>query len=158
MKETIQHPTYGEIVYSESFWTSKRTLTVNGIEAKPVSKKEFEVDGKTVILKGNYLSGLTLFFGAQEVKMIPPSKWYELLLAMFPLIFLLIWGNNPTACMIFPVIGGAIGGAIGGVSAITSLYLMKRTKSVGYKILIGMGVLIATILIAFLLALAILYF
>ena len=42
MKMTVNHPTYGEIVYAEGFWLGKKTLTVNGVEAAAVSKREFQ--------------------------------------------------------------------------------------------------------------------
>jgi len=38
MKEVINHPTYGEIVYDESIWTGKKIITVNGTTAPAVSK------------------------------------------------------------------------------------------------------------------------
>ena len=38
MKEIVNHPIYGEIIYNENIWTGKRTLTVNGVNAQAVSK------------------------------------------------------------------------------------------------------------------------
>ena len=57
MKEIVQHPIYGEIVYNESFWTGKKTLTINGVCAQPVSKKKFTVEGKKVVIIGSSLMG-----------------------------------------------------------------------------------------------------
>lgn len=156
MKQIIQHPTYGEIVYTESFWTGKKSLTVNGVEAQPVSKKEFSIDSKKAFLKGNYLSGVTLWIDVEEIELFPKAKWYEFVLALLPLIFLLTWGNSPTLCAIFPVVGGAIGGALGGLFAIVSISVMKKAQSPVYKVGIGLGICVATVLIAYLLALAIL--
>jgi hypothetical protein len=57
MKITIQHTTYGEIIYEESIWTGKKELTVNGVKAQKTSKKTFIVDGKNAIINGSLYSG-----------------------------------------------------------------------------------------------------
>ena len=154
MKEIIQHPTYGEIVYDENFWTGKKALTVNGVDAKPISKKEFMIDGKKATIKGNFFAGINVCIDNETVELSPKPKWYEIVLAVLPLVFLLTWGNSPSLCSIFPVIGGAIGGALGGLSSVTSLLFMKKSKSPIAKVLIGIGAFVATIMIAFVLAVA----
>ena len=153
MKEFVQHPIYGEIVYNESFWTAKKTLTINGVHAQPVSKKEFSAEGKKVVIIGSRLMGLKLQIDNDVVEVSPKPTWYELVFAFLPLIFLLTWGNSAALCSIFPVVGGAIGGALGGISSITSLLLMKNAKSLLIKLLIGIGVVVVTVLIGFVLAL-----
>ena len=40
MKEIVQHPIYGEIIYNENFWTGKKKIAVNGVDAQPISKKD----------------------------------------------------------------------------------------------------------------------
>ena len=155
MKEFVQHPIYGEIVYNESFWTGKKTLTINGVCAQPVSKKEFTVEGKKVVIIGSSLMGLKLQIDNDIVEVSPKPKWYEIVFAVLPLVFLLTWGNSIALCSIFPVVGGAIGGALGGIGSITSLLLMKNAKSLLTKLLIGIGTFVGTVLIAFVLALLI---
>ncbi len=158
MKEIVQHSIYGEIVYNESFWTGKKALTINGVDAKPISKKEYMVNEKRAILKGSFLTGSTLLIDGETVQLSPKAKWYEIILAIIPPLFLMTWGNNASLCSIFPVVGGAIGGALGGVGAVISLFLMKTQKNPIVKTVVGIIVAVATILIAFVLALAILSF
>lgn len=158
MKETVQHSIYGEIVYNESFWTGKKALTINGVDAKPISKKEYMVNEKRAILKGSFLTGSTLLIEGETIQLSPKAKWYEIILAIIPFFFLLTWGNSASLCSIFPVVGGAIGGALGGVGAVISLFLMKTQKNPIVKTVVGIIVAVATILIAFVLALAILSF
>ena len=156
MKEIVQHSIYGEIVYNESFWTGKKALTINGVDAKPISKKEYMVNEKRAILKGSFLTGSTLLIESETIQLSPKAKWYEIILAIIPFLFLLTWGNSASLCSIFPVVGGAIGGALGGVGAVISLFLMKTQKNPIVKTVVGIIVAVATILIAFVLALAIL--
>ena len=152
MKITINHPTYGEIVYDESIWTGKKTLTVNGTTCFAVSKKEFLAGDQKILLSGSLLSGVRLTINQETVEVSPRPAWYEIAFAILPLVFLITWGSSPTLCAIFPVIGGAIGGAIGGVFGMTSLVLMKKTSSVGKKLLIGVGMFAAAVLASFVLA------
>ena len=51
MTVLTQHQSYGEIIYKESFWTGKKSLTINGVDAQPVSKKEFVLEEKRIIIK-----------------------------------------------------------------------------------------------------------
>lgn len=132
----------------------EKSIFVNGNFAKRLSKKDFIVDGKSAILKGNFLTGATLQIESETIVLCEKPKIYEFILALLPLIFILTWGNSPTLCLIFPVIGGAIGGALGALAFITSLILMKNTKSPLYKIIIGAVTFIVTVLIAFILAIA----
>ena len=137
MKEIVQHPIYGEIIYNENFWTGKKKIAVNGVDAQPISKKEYMVNEKRALLTGNFLTGSTLHIAGEAIQLSPKIKWYEIILA------------------IFPVVGGALGGALGGVGAIVSMYFMKNKKPL-VKALIGIIVAASTILIAFILALALL--
>ena len=38
MKYTVTHDLYGQIECTESFWTSKKTVTINGVALKQVGK------------------------------------------------------------------------------------------------------------------------
>ena len=158
MKKTIQHPIYGEIVYTESAWTGKKSLTINGLAAHPISKKMFKLDDKSVTIIGNDLMGASLFIDGEIIKLSPKPKWYEIVFAVLPFLFLMTWGNSTSLCAIFPVVGGAIGGALGGAASIISLLIMKKSKSPIIKVIIGIGALVATVLIAFVLALALISF
>ena len=139
----------------ESFWTGKKKITVGGVDAQPISKKEYMVNDKKALLTGNFLTGNTLNIDGEAIQLSSKIKWYEIVLAIIPFLFLMTWGNVASLCAIFPVVGGAIGGALGGISAIVSLFFMKNKKPL-VKILIGIIVAAVTILIAYALALALL--
>ena len=154
MQVSIQHPVYGEILYSESAWTGKKSLTFNGIEAKRIVKNRYDIGGEHVIIKGNYIFGVTLRVDSVDIQLTPKVKFYEILLAFIPLLFILTWGNSPALCAIFPVIGGALGGALGGIGAVASLLLMKRQRTPIAKVIVGIVVAALTILLAYLGAVA----
>ena len=156
MKELTMHPDYGEIVYEESFWTGKKRLFINGVEAERISKKEFSVNGKRALIGGSFLTGVRLLIDDQLVVISPKTKWYELVLAWIPFVFLMIWGNSVTLCSIFPVVSGALGGIVGALAAVTSIMLMKKTRSTLIKILIGLASFVVTVVIAYIMAIAIL--
>ena len=156
MKECIHHPIYGKIVYKEGFWAGKKALSINGIDAQPISKNEYMVNGKKLLLKGNFFKGISLYIEGEHIQLLPKPKWYEIVFAFLPFLFLLTWGNSTYLCSIFPVVGGAIGGALGGIGAVISLFFMKTQKAPLAKVLIGIVVAAITIFIAFILALAIL--
>lgn len=153
MKESIQHPVYGQIVYEESFWTGKKSITVNGVSAPVVSKNKFMIDGKEATLKGNFTGGVSMSIEGETIQLTPKSKWYESALAVIPLVFLLTWGNSVELCAIFPVVGGALGGLLGALGGIMSHNYMRRQKNPLLKVLIGLVAAAATIFVAYLLAL-----
>lgn len=147
MQETIMHPVFGEIVYNENAVTGKKSITVNGVEATVLSRKEFLVDGKKATLKGSFITGVELYIDDEKIVLSPKPRWYESLLSILPFVFILIWGNNVSLCAIFPVLGGALGGALGALGSILSLLFMKKTKLVLNKVLIGLAVFVLTVLI-----------
>ena len=114
MNVIIQHPVYGKIVFNENFWSGKKTLTINDVDANPISKKEYMVNGKIVTIKGSFLMGSSLFIDGETVQLSSKPKWYEIVFAIIPFLFLITWGNIDSLVSIFPVVGGAIGGALGG--------------------------------------------
>ena len=152
MREVVRHPVFGEIVYEESSLSGKKALTVNGVPAQAISKKEFWVNGKKAILSGSALSGVSLAIDGEVIQLTPKTKWYETVLAFLPFLLVLIWSNSRELCAIFPMVGGAIGGAIGGIGSATALYYMKKQKSVGIKMLISLGALAATVFVDYALA------
>lgn len=158
MKELVQHFVYGEIVYNESLWTGKKTLTVNGVDAQPISKEEYMINGKKALLKGNYLTGISLYIEGETVQLSQKTKWYEMVFAIFPFLFLMTWGNSAALCSIFPVVGGALGGALGGFAMVPSLLLMKKQKHPLAKALIGISVVAVVAFVAFILAIAMIQF
>ena len=155
MTEIIDHPDYGKIIYTENEWTGKKSLTIDGVEAKKVTKKTYTVNDMTVTLNGSFFLGATLLIGDDVIVLIPKSKWYEIVLAIIPIIFILVWSNVPALVEIFPIVGGAIGGLIGGIALAFSMLAMKRVKDPKKKILIGLGWIVLSILAAYLVAILI---
>ena len=156
MKEIVQHPTYGEIVYEENAFTGKTKLTVNGVEAPQGKKRTFSLGEKIVTVKGNSMFGAKLIIDDEEIRVIPAPLWYEVILALLPILFLEIWGNVPSLCRIFPVVGGAVGGALGAFFGLGGLIFMKTTKSPLNKVLFGLGAFLLAIAAGYLVALALL--
>lgn len=159
MQVTINHNFFGTITYTESFWTGKKEIMIGQIPLVKQSKNTFLLPGgdpnAIVTVKGNFLTGVSLVWGNETIPMTPAAKWYEWVLALLPLIFICVWGNSVPLCMIFPIVGGALGGAIGGVAFVCGLLFMKKTERIAYKLLIGLGVFAAAVLLCFVLAIAI---
>ncbi|MBR2341666.1 MAG: hypothetical protein IKB66_02365 [Clostridia bacterium] len=160
MIETMQHPIYGEIAYNESFWTGKKSLTFNGVEAQKIDKKTFKIGEKLVDVKGNFTLGVKLLIDGETIEVSPAPKWYETVLAILPIVFALTWGNSVALCQIFPIMGGAIGGALGALFSMLSLSFMKKEKRVAVKVIIGLAMFAVSVLagnriaVAFILALS----
>ena len=106
------------------------------------------------MIVGNFLSGAKLCIDGETIELSAKLKWYEVVIAILPLIFMWTLGNTAALCSIFPVVGGAIGGVIGAIGWIVALLVMKKSVNPFYKIITGFGVAIATVLASFLLALA----
>lgn len=157
MKQVVQHETIGEIVYEESAWTGKKTLTINGEQLQKTSKTTFvKNDGEQVTLNGNFLKGASITVGGETIQVVPAVKWYEIVLSILPFLLIIIWGNVVELCMIVPVVGGAIGGLISGIFSVSNLIIIKRVDKLWLKILISVGMLAATFLICWAIACAIL--
>ena len=152
MKQTINHPTYGEIVYDESFWTGKKSLTVNGVPAKRVKKNIYALDGNNIIINGNFTFGVSVVINNDNIEITPKAKWYEILLAGLPFIFSLTWGNSVELCAIFPMLGGALGALLGACAGTVSMTYMKKSESAFKKVLIGVLVTVVAVLISYLAA------
>lgn len=155
MREVINHSVYGEIVFDENAFTGKKVLTVNGVIAEAVSKKEFLIDGKKATLKGNFITGVELLIEDDVVVLSPKPRWYESLISILPFLFVIIWGNNVSLCAVFPVLGGALGGALGALGSMLSLLFMRKAKLIINKLLIGLAVFVLTVLINAILAILI---
>lgn len=153
MKITKNHPTLGEIVYNENNWTGKKSLFVNGKELTRTDKTTFvyeEGENKTDIkVEGNFLKGAALKYKDESIEISPSMKWYEILLSVFIVAFVCIWGNITACVQIFPIIGGAIGGAISGLFAVLNLICMKAVRKVWLKIIIWVVFFAATMFACF---------
>ena len=156
MKASTHHVGYGQIEYDENFWTGKRELTVNGQKLLKKKKNVYQLNTENGVLecriKGSFLTGATLCVDQDVIQLSEPCKWYEIFCSVLIFAFVLIWGNVPSLCRIFPIVGGAIGGGISGMTACMNLFLMRGTKKVGSKLLIWLGMFLGTIVVCFLIA------
>ncbi len=153
MQKEINIDGLGLVSYKESFWTGSKSLFINGVPATKTDKTHFSLNGQIITIFGNVFSGVNLLYNGKTYSITDKTLWYEYILALIPFIFDLIWGNSVELCKIFPVVGGATGGAICGILIVVNISLMKLTKKPLFKILIGLGVTLLTILLLYLTAL-----
>lgn len=150
----------GTVYYMESFWTGKKQLYINGDFAEKISKNSYMYAGKTLVLKGNYTFGLRIICDGVEYS--PSNKagsklsWYEYVLAVLPLVFILVWGNSVALNGIFPLIGGAVGGAYGGLIMGLQCVILRKIGNNALKVAASIAISVASIaLLSFLSALLI---
>ncbi len=150
MRQLIQDPSIGEIVYEESFWTGKKKIYINGKMLEKTGKTSYLLPGeemKTVYVNGNIMTGVSVIVDGRRIQVISKPLWYETAIAILIFAFNIVWGNSVQANMILPLVGGAIGGLISGAIAMTALLVMKKTDKVWQKLLYGIGLFIASIVI-----------
>lgn len=161
MQYTVEHAEYGKIVYEESVWLGKRSVYLNGTPMTRVNKKTFSCgEGETrveITVSGNNFSGVRLTLNNGDVlTVIPPCKWYEIVITAITFVFFVIWGNMTALVKIVPLVGGMIGGAIGGLFAALGLVCMRSVKRPGWKILLGLAAFACAFLLNYLIGAAIL--
>ncbi|MBE6580389.1 MAG: hypothetical protein E7650_02105 [Ruminococcaceae bacterium] len=157
MKTVVTHPVYGKIALEESFFSGKKKIFINGVMLQKQNKTTFIYQSENgpipAIVKGSFSTGTSLLLCGETIALSPRTRWYEYVLCAFIFVFIMIWGNSAALCAIFPIIGGALGGGISGAAMVTSLALMKRTRSFFLKLLINTGIFLVTLLICGLLGL-----
>ncbi|MBQ7226240.1 MAG: hypothetical protein IJX02_06555 [Clostridia bacterium] len=100
MKRIIENEKYGTIVYSESLWTGKKGVNINGMPLERVNKKTFKLEnGDTATLTGNSLTGISLGVGGDVIPLSAPMKWYEIAIAIGFFVFVLVY---PSFAALFP--------------------------------------------------------
>lgn len=148
MKQVVQDPKYGEIIYEESAFLGNKSVSVGGEALKKESKKDFRMpDGTLATLTGNFSGGVRMQIGADVIQLTPKIKWYEIALCVLPFLLIMVWGNVVALCEIVPVVGGAIGGAISGAMSMLALYLMRMVKPIGIKVAVALAVTAVTFVI-----------
>ena len=156
MKSCVHHVGYGQIEYEENFWSGKREISIDHQKLTKKSRNVYSASTEsgelTCQIKGSFLFGVSLKIDEEVIQMTEPCKWYEIFCSALICVFVLIWGNIPALCKIFPIVGGAIGGAVSGAAMCVNILLMKRRKNVGIKLLIWLGMLAATVAVCFLIA------
>ncbi len=156
MKNVVNDSALGRIEFEESFWTGKRAITINGKPLIKKSNKLFEYnDGeaiKTVKVKGNTFTGAGIEVDGVSIEVFRKLKWYEIVLAVVLVVFVMSWGNSYALCSIIPAVGGGLGGVISALGACTYLLLTKKEMPVWKRLLIWAGCFVGTFLTCVLLA------
>lgn len=131
MTETVNNEiTNGkDLVYTESFWSGRRSLSYDGKELKRESNKKFVLEtekGNTEFqVSGNVFKGVNVsssVFGSpvNVVRKLTPLEYILAILVFIP-----------------GVVFGAIGGAVGGVIACVNLYIMPKIETLWLKIVVA---------------------
>ena len=161
MKYVVNHDVYGEICLEESFWTSKKSVTINGVALKQIGKMrrgqctyeyETEEGKKQVTAKGAFSSGIQLMIDGEMIQMDKGAAWYEIAACALMLIVMLVWSNVPYLYTIWPILGGGLGGALHAILAMTALLAMKSTKNIALKFVIWLAMFIGTMILSGILA------
>ncbi|MBR2022985.1 MAG: hypothetical protein IJ996_00520 [Clostridia bacterium] len=152
MQETIQHEKYGTITYRENAWSGKKEIVFNETlllkkEKNVYIYKPDENTDVTVKSKGSFLTGVTLDVEGESIKVIPAPKWYEVVCSVLIFMFTVIWGNSVYLCSILPIVGGAIGGGISGGATVVSIFLMKKSKTIGKKLLMWLITFVVSVML-----------
>ncbi len=160
MKKVINSSKYGDIVYSENFWTGKKAISINGVDLAKKSKNLYEYAKEDVTLqvevKGNFTMGVKLMINDEEIIVTPAPKWYEIALSLIGFVLIMVWGNVPQLCSIVPVVGGAIGGLISGLLCMVNFVVITKFNKIWLKVLISVGFVALNFLTCYLVALLIL--
>ena len=161
MKYVVNHDVYGEICLEESFWTSKKSVTINGVALKQIGKMrrgqctyeyETEEGKKQVTSKGTFSSGIQLTIDGETIQMDKGAAWYEIAACALMLIVMLVWSNVPYLYTIWPILGGGLGGALHAILAMTALLAMKSTKNIALKFVIWLAMFIGSMILSGVLA------
>ena len=148
MKTVVNVENFGQLEYCESFWTGKKSLSVNGSPLEKSSKNTFRLsEGQYITLEGNFIKGSSVTIEGQKIVLTPAVKWYEIVLPVLSFILVLVWGNSQQLYNIFPVVGGGLGGFLGALFGFCNVVIIKGVKNVFLKILISLGMLVATFLV-----------
>ena len=149
MRLEKEHEVVGKIEYSESFWTGRRQVTVNGVVLNRINNKQFEKDDIKATVMGSMISGLVINVNGTYISMCNKSTPLEYILAFIPLVLIIIWGNSIKLCSIVPVVGGMLGGAISGGCGACALIFMKLQKNTIGKIVVALIALVASFVLCF---------
>ena len=161
MKYVVNHDVYGEICLEEGFWTSKKSVTINGVALNQIGKMKYgqctyeyetEEGKKKVTAKGSFSSGIQLTIDGETIQMGKGAAWYEIAACALMWIVMLVWGIVPSLYTIWPILGGALGGALHAILAMTALLAMKSTKKIALKFVIWLGMFIGAMILSGVLA------
>ena len=155
MKFTVNSEKYGKIVYSESAWTGRKSLTIADRPLNQLTKDTYvhntTIGDLPVKVKGTYMTGVTIDIAGDKIEIIEKPKWYVLTLIILFAVIPMVWSNVPSLVKIFPIVGGLIGGLVIAVSAIASYMLARKVDKPIYKILVMFAVFLVSVAILYLL-------
>jgi len=78
MEKRFTDSTFGEIIYTESVFSGRKKIFVNGKELKKQSKNVYVTEnGEQVLLNGNFYQGMTLTIGGNKYQVSEKLKWYD---------------------------------------------------------------------------------
>ena len=112
-----------EVIYEESFWTGKKTITIDGKVLTRLNRKQFVYEDQTYTIKGSFLTGAKLV-GTTEIEVLPKLQKWEYILSCLPLI------------MIF--IGGMIGALFGCIFSVSTITVMRSKTHPVLKVLVSL--------------------
>lgn len=121
------------LLYTESFWTGKRRLTVDGKEAAKIAKKMFRAEGEDgsvdYTVKGSFLTGVTVTSSGGERIVLAKNSWYDWLI-----LFLSFAG------IVVGVLCGMVGAAFSAIccvlAAIFNATISRSRLNLALKILL----------------------
>ena len=157
MKYVVNHDVYGVICLEESFWTGKKSVTINGVALKQIGKMkrgqctyeyETEEGKKQATAKGAFTTGIQLTIDGETIQMDKGAAWYEVAACILMVVVMLVWGIVPSLYTIWPILGGGLGGAFNAILALTALLVMKSTKNIALKFVIWLGMFIGSMILS----------
>lgn len=120
-----------KLVYNESAWTGKRTITIDGVAINSINKKLFNDGVNNYKIEGNQFSGISIVTNNETLVVLDKLNAFEIFLACIPFIM----------CFI----GGALGGLLGALAAIVNLSAIRACKNIFTSIVVS----ITSTLVAF---------
>ncbi|MBR6788286.1 MAG: hypothetical protein IKM44_00565 [Clostridia bacterium] len=161
MKVEIQHEKYGNVLYEEGFWLGRKSVSINGAPLQKIARNQFQMTDEngeivTVMTKGNYIYGSSLYINGEKIVTTPTIKWYEYILPILTFVFTLIWSNIPQCVLIFPIVGGAIGGGVSAIILMAGMFVSRLMKTTPLKLIITITFCALTILALYLIGLLVL--
>ncbi len=165
MKVTIDTK-IGLLTYDESFFSGKKVISIEGKEARKISKTKYVIT-KTIqnetgdyvdkeieiYLSGSVMSGVKIYIDDDSYQVLPKPIWFEIVIPILFAVITIIWGNVSSLVKILPLVGGAVGGLVTGLVNVIGFSLSRLNDKKPLKLLylIGFGILafLACLLIGF---------
>ena len=103
------------LVYEESIWTGKRTITINGRTLSKVKRNVYSDGSNDYVIKGSYYTGVTLE-GPETYVIYEKLNVLQTILVFLPVV-------------VCAFIGGAIGALFGAIASLTVASLTRKTNN-----------------------------